>query len=50
MKAAKAKYFAEIVTANRHNPRVLFNMVNTALNVPQSDGLEASPEVCENFL
>ena len=33
-----------------HQPRVLFKIINSALNAPQTVGLEPSPEMCENFL
>lgn len=50
VKAAKTKQFSDIIILNCHKPHVLFKTVNSILNVPPSAGLEASNEVCENFL
>ena len=50
VKEAKRKYFSDIVLLNCHKPRVLFKVINSALNAPQTVGIEASPAVCEKFL
>ncbi|KAL6455414.1 hypothetical protein MHYP_G00361580 [Metynnis hypsauchen] len=49
VKTAKTKHFSDIIESNCHNPRVLFKMVNSALNAPQSACLESSIELCETF-
>ena len=50
MKNAKRQYFSDIILLNCHKPRVLFKVINSALNAPQTAGVEASPAVCEDFL
>ena len=50
VKEAKRKYFSDIVKVNSHQPRVMFKVINSALNAPQTVGLEPSPAMCENFL
>lgn len=49
VKTAKTKHFSDIIDSNAHNPSVLFKMVNSALNAPQSACLESSIELCETF-
>lgn len=49
--AEKNKYFSEIIASNCNNPRALFKTICCyVLEVPNSTGLDASPEICEQFL
>ncbi len=50
VKEPKRKYFSDIVLLNCHKSCVLFEVINSALNAPQTVRIEASPAVCENFL
>uniref|UniRef100_A0A8C5AN71 Reverse transcriptase domain-containing protein n=1 Tax=Gadus morhua TaxID=8049 RepID=A0A8C5AN71_GADMO len=50
VREAKRKYFSEIILLNSHKPRVLFKVINSALNAPQALQIEGSPAVCEDFL
>lgn len=49
VKEAKRKYFSDIVLLNCHQPCLLFKVINSALNAPQTE-IESSPAMCENFL
>ena len=50
VKAAKTKYFSEIIAANLHDARVLYNTLNSVLNVNELVPLEASNKTCNSFL
>lgn len=50
VREAKRKYFSDIVLLNSCKPRVLFKVINSALNAPPTVAIDASPAVCENFL
>lgn len=50
VKEAKREYFANIVSFDSHNPRVLFRTIDTVLNTPLNVCLEVSPDICNNFL
>ncbi len=50
VKEAKREHLSNIIVSNRHNPRVLFKTIDSVLNAPQSVCLEASSEMCNNFL
>lgn len=49
VKAERTKYFSDLIQKNHGNPRVLFNMLNTAVNPPASAGLEGSTQLCNKF-
>lgn len=50
LKEAKRKYFAEIILSNCNKPRVLFQTIDSVLNVPLTVCFDASYDVCEKFL
>ena len=50
IKEVKREYLSNLIVSNSHNPRVLFKTIDSVLNAPQSVCLEASPELCNNFL
>lgn len=50
VREAKRKYFSDIVLLNSCKPRVLFKVINSALNAPPTVAIDASLAVCENFL
>uniref|UniRef100_A0A671Y010 Reverse transcriptase domain-containing protein n=1 Tax=Sparus aurata TaxID=8175 RepID=A0A671Y010_SPAAU len=50
VKAEKTFYFSDIISQNLNKPCVLFKTIDSILNAPQSTCLEASPQVCEDFL
>lgn len=50
VKEAKREYFSKIISSNSHNPRVLFNSIGLVLNAPQSDCLDASVKLCNDFM
>lgn len=50
VKMAKAAFMSAIITANSHNPRMLFKTFNSVVN-PRPDVLRVtSPALCEHFL
>ncbi len=50
VKEAKREHLSNIIVSNHHNPRVLFKTTDSVVNAPQSVCLEASSEMCNNFL
>ncbi len=50
MKEAKCQYLSNIITRNSHQPRVLFNTINTVLNPCSTVLADASISTCESFL
>lgn len=50
VKNQKSAYFAGVINDNCHKPRVLFSILSSVLNPPQSNCTEASAETCEAFL
>ncbi|KAL6459500.1 hypothetical protein MHYP_G00329720 [Metynnis hypsauchen] len=50
IKETKREHLSNIIMENRHNPRVLFKTIDSVLKAPQPICLEASPEMCNNFL
>ncbi len=48
-KAAKCKYFSDLITKNRHKSRVLFSTIDSALNPPVKLFPEPSVFLCESF-
>lgn len=50
VKDARDSYFSNLIASNCHNPRVLFQTINSVLNPPPSQHLEAFTELCEQFL
>ena len=50
VKEAQRDYLSNIIASNNQNPRVLFKTIDSVLNNPQPVCLEASPELCNNFL
>lgn len=50
VKNQKSAYFAGVINDNSHKPRVLFSILSSVLNPPQSNCTEASAETCEAFL
>lgn len=49
VKAAKAKYYSDIIESNCHKTIVLFNTINSVINPPNVIGPDISVETCENF-
>lgn len=49
-KTEKTKYFSNLISSNFNKPNILFKTIDLILNPTQSINLEASTEVCENFL
>lgn len=50
VEGARREYLSNVIVANRQNQRVLFETIGAVLDPPQSNWLDASPELCENFL
>lgn len=50
VKTKKTWHFSDIIFQNFNKPCVLFKTIDLLLNCPQSTCLQASSEVCENFL
>lgn len=50
VKEAKRYYLSNIIVSKRHDTRALFKTIDSVLNAPQPVCLEASPELCNDFL
>ena len=50
VKEARNLYFSKLISSQSHNPRVLFQTIDSAIGPPPSQPLEASPEKCEELL
>lgn len=50
VKAAKMHYLSSVINSSCHEPRVLFNTINSVLNPCTSDPTEVSVSTCEKFL
>ncbi len=48
-KAAKCRYFSELITQNSHKPNILFSTIESALHPAVNIFPEASVSLCENF-
>jgi len=49
-KAARTKYFSDLISRTAHCPRVLFGTINTVLNPTTLSLTESTPYTCEDFL
>ncbi|XP_042071436.1 uncharacterized protein LOC121812696 [Haplochromis burtoni] len=50
VKAAKHSYFSQLIAASSHNPRVLYNTINSVLNPEGYILLHSSAVMCNKFL
>uniref|UniRef100_A0A669CTZ7 Reverse transcriptase domain-containing protein n=1 Tax=Oreochromis niloticus TaxID=8128 RepID=A0A669CTZ7_ORENI len=50
VKTAKNSYFSQLIAANSHNPRVLYNTINSVLNAEDHVLLQSSEVMCNRFL
>ncbi|XP_038153804.1 uncharacterized protein LOC119791657 [Cyprinodon tularosa] len=50
VKDAKRHYLSNIISANCHNPRMLFRTIDSVLNAPSTVCLESSKDICNDFL
>ncbi len=49
VKAAKSKYFSDIISRNCHRPRVLFSTINSIINLSVDFHFDEPAIACENF-
>uniref|UniRef100_A0AAZ1XJ66 Reverse transcriptase domain-containing protein n=1 Tax=Oreochromis aureus TaxID=47969 RepID=A0AAZ1XJ66_OREAU len=50
VKADKHSYFSQLISANSHNPRVLYSTINSVLNLEGNDLLPSSEAMCNKFI
>ncbi len=50
IEASNEQYFSVVIDKNQHKTRVLINTLNSVINPPAPDCLDASLQTCENFL
>lgn len=48
-KTAKNSYFSQLIAVNSHNPCLLYNTINSALNGEDHVPLQSSEAVCNKF-
>ncbi|XP_013871818.1 RNA-directed DNA polymerase from mobile element jockey [Austrofundulus limnaeus] len=50
VKMSKKEHFSNVILSHSHNPGVLFTTIDSFLNSPHTAGLEASAQLCNNFM
>jgi len=50
VKAAKSKYFSDIISRNCHRPRILFSTINSVINSSVDFHFDEPAIACESFL
>ncbi len=50
VKAARTKYFSDLISRTAHCPKVLFSTINTVLNPVIVSPIDSISHTCEDFL